>query len=450
MDKKTMGAFLSALRKANGYTQQEVADRLNVSNKTVSKWERDEGCPEIMMLPAIAELYDVTVDELLRGERTVREETHFKEEKTEKQAKYLFSKAQSKFNNLSVIAVSLGVIAAVLSYLLYVLPYGHVSEWVGIFLVILLMSASVIIEIIAFNNFKLNFGGEESLIAEKEINNGKRKALMSLGAVVCLAIISVIGIVFLIANVIDTFVMIPVAVLLGGAVACLIYWLGGKQMGLDKADKAELSPEFIKYRRKHINVTAIVVAGVMAVSFILPFVEEYLDYLCIQSYSFIDVVEYGVIESEETAENEYYKLKNFYENGETLYVTASSVGDYLWMQKYTATATHESFKNGKTAYRNYDVVKGDYQGTAFGSTKEMKEFEYNHCWDMEMLDITKVHSHVSFDDETLTVSWRSEYDVAAYAIDNLPAYVLVGSCIAIVGAVVSYIVYYRKKKVQAV
>ena len=74
MEKKTMGAFLAALRKANGYTQQEVADKLNVSNKTVSKWERDEGCPEIMMLPLIAELYSVTVDEILRGERINREE----------------------------------------------------------------------------------------------------------------------------------------------------------------------------------------------------------------------------------------------------------------------------------------------------------------------------------------------------------------------------------------
>ena len=38
MEKKTMGSFLAALRKAKGMTQQEVADRLNVSNKTVSKW----------------------------------------------------------------------------------------------------------------------------------------------------------------------------------------------------------------------------------------------------------------------------------------------------------------------------------------------------------------------------------------------------------------------------
>ncbi len=69
MEKKTMGSFLSALRRAQGMTQQEVADRLLVSNRAVSRWERDETVPDITLLPAIADLFGVTVDELLRGER---------------------------------------------------------------------------------------------------------------------------------------------------------------------------------------------------------------------------------------------------------------------------------------------------------------------------------------------------------------------------------------------
>ena len=69
MEKKTFGSFLSALRRAQGLTQQEVADRLAVSNKAVSRWERDEAMPDILLLPAIADLFGVTVDELLRGER---------------------------------------------------------------------------------------------------------------------------------------------------------------------------------------------------------------------------------------------------------------------------------------------------------------------------------------------------------------------------------------------
>ncbi|MCD7776409.1 MAG: helix-turn-helix domain-containing protein [Firmicutes bacterium] len=64
-----MGEFLAAMRKSMGYTQQEVADRLLVSNKTVSSWERGASCPDIGMLPALAELYGVTCDEIIAGER---------------------------------------------------------------------------------------------------------------------------------------------------------------------------------------------------------------------------------------------------------------------------------------------------------------------------------------------------------------------------------------------
>lgn len=63
----TTGQFLSSLRKTKGYTQQNVADALNVSNKTVSGWERDVALPDANILPMLAELYEVSCDELLCG-----------------------------------------------------------------------------------------------------------------------------------------------------------------------------------------------------------------------------------------------------------------------------------------------------------------------------------------------------------------------------------------------
>lgn len=69
MEKKTMGGYLAALRRANGMTQRELAERLNVSDKSVSRWERDEGAPDLTLIPVIAEVFGVTCDELLRGER---------------------------------------------------------------------------------------------------------------------------------------------------------------------------------------------------------------------------------------------------------------------------------------------------------------------------------------------------------------------------------------------
>lgn len=62
--KQSLGQKLSQLRKENGYTQDEIAARLGVTPQAVSKWENDQSCPDIMLLPTIARLYHVTVDDL--------------------------------------------------------------------------------------------------------------------------------------------------------------------------------------------------------------------------------------------------------------------------------------------------------------------------------------------------------------------------------------------------
>ncbi len=69
MGKQTIGEFLAMLRRAKGFKQQEVADRLGISNRTLSAWERGTALPDILLLPALAELYGVTADEILNGER---------------------------------------------------------------------------------------------------------------------------------------------------------------------------------------------------------------------------------------------------------------------------------------------------------------------------------------------------------------------------------------------
>lgn len=68
MEKKTIGSLIAALRKAKGMTQKDLAERLNVSDKSVSRWERDEGAPDLSLIPVIAEIFGITCDELLRGE----------------------------------------------------------------------------------------------------------------------------------------------------------------------------------------------------------------------------------------------------------------------------------------------------------------------------------------------------------------------------------------------
>ncbi|MBQ9728152.1 MAG: helix-turn-helix transcriptional regulator [Clostridia bacterium] len=69
MEKNTIGSFIAALRRAKGMTQRELAEQLFVSDKTVSRWERNESEPELSLIPMIADIFGVTSDELLRGKR---------------------------------------------------------------------------------------------------------------------------------------------------------------------------------------------------------------------------------------------------------------------------------------------------------------------------------------------------------------------------------------------
>ncbi len=68
MDKQTMGALIAEKRKAQGMTQRDLAERLGVTDKAVSKWERDLSCPDISAISKLAQVLGITVEELLAGQ----------------------------------------------------------------------------------------------------------------------------------------------------------------------------------------------------------------------------------------------------------------------------------------------------------------------------------------------------------------------------------------------
>ena len=75
MEKETLGAFVCELRKEKQMTQKEMAEKLGITDKAISKWERGLSYPDISMLEPIAELLDVSVMELLQGQRIQKETT---------------------------------------------------------------------------------------------------------------------------------------------------------------------------------------------------------------------------------------------------------------------------------------------------------------------------------------------------------------------------------------
>ena len=69
MDQKKIGGFLKELRKEKGITQEEFAEMLYVSGRTVSRWETGTNMPDISVLVDIAEIFDVSIPEIINGER---------------------------------------------------------------------------------------------------------------------------------------------------------------------------------------------------------------------------------------------------------------------------------------------------------------------------------------------------------------------------------------------
>lgn len=74
--KKTLGALIAQTRKEKGMTQLELAEKLGVTDKAVSKWERDLSCPDIQSLPTLAEVLGLSLEELMQGKN---EPTHQEE-----------------------------------------------------------------------------------------------------------------------------------------------------------------------------------------------------------------------------------------------------------------------------------------------------------------------------------------------------------------------------------
>ena len=178
MEKKTIGGFIAALRKANGMTQKDLAERLHVSDKTVSRWERDDGAPDLAVIPVIAEIFGVTCDELLRGERkppAERAEAAERAEpapKAEKQRQRLLKSTLSQYKSRTYIAMGvsvLGVIAALICDLAFL------KAVLGFFLGAVFFAASVVCQAVFVN--RAFFSVEDAGLEESALSGFKRNVI---------------------------------------------------------------------------------------------------------------------------------------------------------------------------------------------------------------------------------------------------------------------------------
>ena len=69
MDQVKIGKFLKELRKEKGLTQEQLAEKLNVSNRSISRYETGNNMPDISLLIEIADIFEVSIPEIINGER---------------------------------------------------------------------------------------------------------------------------------------------------------------------------------------------------------------------------------------------------------------------------------------------------------------------------------------------------------------------------------------------
>lgn len=117
MDQIRIGRFIAEERKSKGYTQRKLAEQIGISDKTISKWERGNGFPEVSLLLPLCEELEITVNELLAGERVSGEKY---QEKAEETMVNLLMEAQESKKKilLSLIVVGLTLLSALTLFII--------------------------------------------------------------------------------------------------------------------------------------------------------------------------------------------------------------------------------------------------------------------------------------------------------------------------------------------
>ena len=122
MNQSQIGKFIKSLREKKNLTQEQLAEKLNVSNKSVSRWENGKTMPDLSLLVMICEEFDITISELLNGRRMSIEELKELKDTVERLINYSMEEQSCKSKKLSKY-LFWGILFITLSILNNYFPY---------------------------------------------------------------------------------------------------------------------------------------------------------------------------------------------------------------------------------------------------------------------------------------------------------------------------------------
>ncbi len=114
MDQKKTGSFLKELRKEQSLTQEQAAEKLGVSSRTISRWETGAYMPDISILVDIAEMYDVDVREIIDGERSQEDMNSEVKETAVKMADYSAMEKKTMLKWIGLMSRAIMIVSACL------------------------------------------------------------------------------------------------------------------------------------------------------------------------------------------------------------------------------------------------------------------------------------------------------------------------------------------------
>ena len=134
MEQVKIGQFIKTIRKEKNFTQREVAERLSISEKAVSKWETGNGLPEVSLMLPLCELLGISVNELLSGERL--DEKRYFEKAEQNIMTFMEEKTQAKKKLIiAVIIVGITLLAGLTMILLSGLV--EMETWLRVVLIVI-------------------------------------------------------------------------------------------------------------------------------------------------------------------------------------------------------------------------------------------------------------------------------------------------------------------------
>lgn len=135
MEQQKVGSFLKTLRREKNLTQEQLAEQLHVSGRTVSRWETGSNMPDISLLVALAEFYEVSIPEIIDGERkseTMNEEAKETALKLSDYAETVNRKLKTRLLWMTLAALAGMVVFAALDILSLHTPFYDFVAGVGL------------------------------------------------------------------------------------------------------------------------------------------------------------------------------------------------------------------------------------------------------------------------------------------------------------------------------